>query len=99
MRRFLKIFPLTTYATCVVLFIFSLDDGIQYDSNVITVFVEMVFVAPLIAIGQIYALLNIKASLPWVVPIFLLLDFLVLSIRKGHIKNFIKKLLKKSEVK
>ena len=91
MKIFLKKFPLTVYAVMVLLFIYFTDENIQYDSNFIHVALLMILSLPLIAIGQIYTFLKINVSLPWVIPLFLLLDLLLLSLRTGSLKNFLKK--------
>ncbi len=97
MKKLLKNFPLTIYAVLVILFVVSTEKNIQYDSHVIHVFFLIVLSLPLIAVGQIYALLGIKVSLAWVIPLFLILDLLLLSIRKGHLKKLCKKLISKSD--
>jgi len=94
MKKLLKILPLTLYSTLVVLFVALTDSDIQYDSNAIHVFLLIVLAAPLITIGQIYAILNIPASLPWTIPLFFLLDLLILYVRKGYLKILFKKLLR-----
>lgn len=98
MKFFLKQFPLTIYATTVLLIALSFGQDVQYDSGeliVVPIVLIMLLSLPLLAIGQIYTLLGIEVSLAWVIPIFFLLDLLLLSIRKGYIKTVIKKFISK----
>ena len=85
MKGFLKKFPLMSYSVTVVLMAFFLMKDVPYDSNILVTLVNFLIIflgLPLIGIGQIYTLLGIKASLPWVIPIFFLLDLLILYLRK-----------------
>ncbi len=99
MKKLLKNFPLTIYAVLVILFVVSTDKNIQYDSHVIHVFFLIVLPLPLTAINQILVLFDVKNLLLFqIFPIFvsLILDLLLLSIRKGHLKKLFKKLIVKS---
>ena len=85
MKKFLKLFPVTTYSVFVVLLALILMKDIQYDSNIFQTLLNFLIVflgLPLIGIGQIYRFLGIKTSLPWVIPICFLLDLIILYIRK-----------------
>lgn len=100
MKKFLKKFPLTTYATIVLLIALNLDRNVQYDSEnpIVLIILLIVFLSlPLTAINQAYLAFGIKSSvLPWIFPIFflLLLDLLILSLRTGFLKNSMKKIYK-----
>ena len=67
----------------------------QYDSHFIQALVLWILAIPLLAISQIYTFLNIEVSLYGVIPICLLLDLLILPLRTGSLKNFLKKTYKK----
>ncbi len=94
MKKILKKFPLTAYSVVVILMLFFTDKNIQYDSDFIHMIVLWILVMPLMVINQLHMMFDIQSDvLPWVFPIFfcLLLDLLILSLRTGSLKNFLKK--------
>ena len=93
MKSFLKKFPLTSYATAVVFIIFFLIEDKPRDEilPIDPLFWIIILTLPLIAVGQIYALLGLEVSLPFSILFLFLLDLLLLSLRTGSIKNFFKK--------
>jgi len=83
MKNFIKKFPLTIYSVIIVLTIFLFVDDSNRDEilPIDPVFWVMILALPLIAIGQIYNLLEIKLSLPFVIPIFFLFDLALIYLR------------------
>lgn len=96
MKEFLKKFPLTIYSVIVLLIAFNVDRDVQYDSGelMVLVILAILFLSlPILAVGQIYTLLNIQVSLLWVIPIFFLLDLLIICLRNGSLKNIFTRMI------
>lgn len=83
MKNLIKKFPLTSYSVIIVVMIFIFVDDVNRDEilPIDPVFWILILALPLIGVGQIYKLLGIKLSLPFVIPLFFLLDLVLLYIR------------------